>query len=331
METSRDTFRGQDLRRASSKTRLEKASAGQAATSAASMTTSRSRAWSGSQRVQQLLGCLAAALVIANGVAGATIGPVGQQELPAGGLARSKALEAELNSILQQHEAQEANSKQLSEAIISRLMVGNLTGASALALADDLEGPQQELQQQLQQQHQQLEEAGGELFDQTTGGQPAASYSAPEALRLRKLISLLHSYEMSQMNSAGLGDQPFSQYPVLPASQAATIKRASTKVSNYLRQQQQRQASGYGRQSFDFGLGARPDSNLLRLGELAGGYMQPVSGGFGKRPTAHRYDFGLGKRVASVSLSEAPLHANKFSIFDPVPTALANPYTHHHL
>lgn len=230
-----------------------------------------------------------------------------QQRLAPGSKA---ALEAELDSILQQHDTPDANSKLLSEAIISRLMLGNLSEPSLLSLADsDGAGPIGAAP---------MVAASSELADSIENAdepsEPQQYYSGPEAMRLKKLLSFLHNAEMSQalaqMGAGGaLNDgQVFSQYPVLPASQAATIKRASAKMSNYLRQQQQqRQLSGYGRNTFDFGLGKRPDSsvssNILRFGDSSigsGSHVQAVSGQLGKRP-AHRYDFGLGKRVASVS------------------------------
>jgi hypothetical protein len=209
------------------------------------------------------------------------------------------ALEAELNSILQQQElGQEgANSKLLSEAIISRLMLGNLT---------DIGGPQEE-------------GIGGDSILLETPEMAASDGENPilnglDAQRLRRVLTFLQNYELAQ---SGGGGQTFNQFPVLPASQAATIKRASVKMNNFLRQQAQtqhggqRQLNGYSRlNTFDFGLGKRPDSsvagNVLRLGDsaLAGGHMTAVSSaGLGKRPSGHRYDFGLGKRVASVSES----------------------------
>lgn len=206
------------------------------------------------------------------------------------------ALEAELNAILQQQEpSTDTNSKLLSEAIISRLMLGNLTDIGTM-----------------------VQEDGGanepSSFDGSSVGEtgPAADGNGPDAMRLRRIINYLQNYELANAGQGAV--QALSQFPVLPVNQAATIKRASMKMSNYLRQQAQqqhggqRQVSGY-RNNYDFGLGKRPDSsvsgNILRFGDSAsaGGHMSAVSGsGLGKRPSAHRYDFGLGKRVASVSL-----------------------------
>uniref|UniRef100_A0A6G1SEP1 Helicostatins n=1 Tax=Aceria tosichella TaxID=561515 RepID=A0A6G1SEP1_9ACAR len=209
------------------------------------------------------------------------------------------ALEAELNSILQQQDlGHETNSRLLSEAIISRLMLGNLTDIS-----NQEQGEPGSASDSL------AAETAAAAADGSDASQ--TSPNGLDSLRLRRILSYLQNYELAQAGSTG--SQAFSQYPVLPASQAATIKRASVKMSNYLRQQAQqqhagqRQLTGYGRMNnFDFGLGKRPDSsvssNILRFGDSAsaGGHMAAVSGsGLGKRPSAHRYDFGLGKRVAS--------------------------------
>lgn len=243
---------------------------------------------------------VASLLVVASAGESAVSGNSKQQQPNADTKA---ALEAELNSFLTRQElAQDPSGKLLSEAIISRLMLGNLSDIGALEEgatggdSGELEGVQES---------QASSESGS---SESEGPAPGGL----EALRLRKMLAYLQNYEMAQGRLNG--GQVFSQYPVLPASQAATIKRASLKMGNYLRQQQQqhagqRQLTGYGRvNSFDFGLGKRPDAsvsgNILRLGDSAstGGHMVAVSGsGLGKRPSAHRYDFGLGKRVASVS------------------------------
>lgn len=236
------------------------------------------------------------------------------------------ALEAELNSLLQQHDGPDANSKLLSEAIISRWMLGNLSDSMASANSNELLGASADLDGSPQLQSSVAEMFGLQPMAAATpvdGGQTSAELdqssmssgeesenhelelSGPEAMRLRKMLSYLHNYELAQAAGGLNNGQAFNQYPVLPASQAATIKRASIKMGNYLRQQQHgqaRQMNGYGRNTFDFGLGKRPDSSagsVLRFGDSAG---VPVSGQFGKRPSAHRYDFGLGKRVASVSI-----------------------------
>lgn len=236
------------------------------------------------------------------------------------------ALEAELNSIVQQHDAGtlDGNPKLLSEAIISRLMLDNLT--SSAPQLNELIGQGSDV-------------AGLEISSATIGGgggEPATSgdtdaeqqqqmqsslaggvYTTPERWRLKKLLSMLRNYDMLSSDSTGNSannNQMFHQYPVLPASQAATMKRAAMRMSNLIRQQQQQQRllNGYNRNNFDFGLGKRPDStsgtnSILRFGDSslgADGHVQAVNGmvgQFGKRPSAHRFDFGLGKRVASVS------------------------------
>ena len=213
-------------------------------------------------------------------------------------------LEAELNSIVRRHELREPNSKQLSEAIISMLMLGNLSEpTNPLALIEGNELSAAELAAAIESAAAAAEQSQANAAATGTSDEYAgAGYiSAPESIRLRKLISYLQNYESAQLNG--------EQFPILPASPAATIKRASAKMSGYLRQQaSQRQQNNFGRNNFDFGLGKRPDSgvmnNVLRLGDSSIGHGQAVSGGgggqLGKRPS-HRYDFGLGKRLASVS------------------------------
>lgn len=223
----------------------------------------------------------------------------------AGGAQRA-ALEAELNNIVQQHETLEDSDKQLAEAIISRLMLDNLTGSYTLAgngdnqietgevLASEPRSAQLELTEQIL--------SGGQDQEQSD------SYFGPsssEAIRLRKLISLLRNYEASSPSQLGA----FSPFPMLPSSQVATMKRATSRILQQQSQQRPYSQTGYARNTFDFGMGKRPDSSgsssILRFGDSAGsgagGSMQPVSQ-FGKRPSAHRFDFGLGKRLASVSV-----------------------------
>lgn len=245
-------------------------------------------------RVSSMLSCLGHLLLAlslfvgaSEHISAATVAPASSAEVPASN--RAAALEAELNSLLQQHDTQDG--KLLSEAIISRLMLGNLSdsgdllgggGAETADLGDDPSVIEEQNEEQ------------------------QASLPGPDVVRLRKLMSYLHNYEMSQAASGLNGGQVFSQYPVLPASQASTIKRASVKMGNYLKQQAGGRQAAYGRNNFDFGLGKRPDSsvssNVLRFGDsLIGANGHVVSGSLGKRPSAHRFDFGLGKRVASVS------------------------------
>lgn len=214
-----------------------------------------------------------------------------------------QALEAELDSLLQQHvdadgAPQEASSQLLSEAIISRLMLGNLSEPGALVAG---ERPLASASEALAQQ-----ERDELVQGQTGGGDPEQEAQvlmagAPDAARLRNLMGYLHSYEMA----GGL-----NQYPILPENQASTIKRASARMGNLIKQQQMgggRGQASYARNNFDFGLGKRPDSsvsrNLLRFGDSSpvGSGSQLVSGALGKRPSSHRFDFGLGKRVANVS------------------------------
>ena len=240
-------------------------------------------------------------------------------------------LEAELDGLLRRHTDDatqgpsgqpngDASNKALSEAIIPRLMLGNLSeseltgGRGEMALGGLEEEPAGEEEQQ-QQQLEADSSIGLGSFEEAAEQQQQQHDSA----RLRKLLGLLHQYSLAQ--AAAQSGQPFGRFPVLPASLASTNKRAGAKsLSGSLKQQQQHQVVGgglgrqssaaYGRQSFDFGLGKRPDaglvsSNVLRLGDstLVGGAggSHYVSSGLGKRPSAHRFDFGLGKRVASVS------------------------------
>jgi len=225
------------------------------------------------------------------------------------------ALEAELNSIVRQHDS--LDNKQLAEAIISRLMVDNLTGSTLFNTNNDLDGEIVGIDTSEVDSNELLGDSSisqhpTELERQTNA---LAGLTGPEATRLKKLLSLLQNYEASLVRE-GSDEQVYSPFPALPSSQAATMKRAAIKMGNYLHQQQQQQQqqqhhhNGYATNLFDFGLGKRPDSGvsggILRFGDSSlglngGGQVQPASQ-FGKRPSAHRYDFGLGKRVASVSI-----------------------------
>lgn len=215
-----------------------------------------------------------------------------------------RALDQDLNSIVQRHEPLDGNNKQLAEAIISRFMLDNLTGASLSSLKNEL--MDNDIASDL---------SGDLLLSQYGQQQPPATMdeianpyavTGPDALRSKKLLSLWQNYGSSLGSGLNAG-QAMIPFPELPASEVATMKR----TVNYLQQHQQRQHYGP-RNSFDFGLGKRPDSGLktsvLRFGDVAtlGGQPQAV-GQFGKRPSAHRYDFGLGKRVASVSSSGGSL------------------------
>lgn len=226
-------------------------------------------------------------------------GPRAQQQQLGGKSGHNEqpvTLEAELNSIIQKHDALEDNNKQLAEAIISRLMVNNLnnneipiTSAGSSDESTLTSAPY-------------LTEPNGDesAYEDTSGSELMSGPTGAEALRMKKLLSLLRNYENVMAAGSGLnGGQAFAAFPELPSGQAATMKRAAMKMGSYLQHQQQR-----ARQSYDFGLGKRPDSgnNVLRYGDsLVAGGVQPVSQ-FGKRPSAHRFDFGLGKRVASVSI-----------------------------
>lgn len=242
--------------------------------------------------------------------------------------AAKAALEAELNSIVQQHDAGalDGNPKLLSEAIISRLMLDNLTSSTPQInelIGQGSDGAGLDINPPSAPTNEAPSSAIGESYtDQQQQQLLSSVYTAPERWRLKKLLSMLRNYDMiSSADATGATNtnQMFNQYPVLPASQAATMKRAAMRMSNLLRQQQQQQrlTNGYGRNNFDFGLGKRPDSmaganNILRLGDSslgADGHVQAVGsmgGQFGKRPSAHRFDFGLGKRVASVSIIREP-------------------------
>lgn len=226
-----------------------------------------------------------------------------QQQDPAAATASAKgALENELNSIVQQHYtgSPNGNAKLLTEAIISRLMLDNLTSSQI-----DEQNPDVVTDFDMG-----LDTIGG------SGGETYVDQQAPspaERWKLKKLLSMAQNYDMG--TSTGVqssNNQAYDQYPVLPSSQG-TMKRAAIRMGNLLlrqQQQQQRQLNGYGRNNFDFGLGKRPDSmmgvgNVLRLGDSSmgsDGRVQVLAAGqYGKRPSAHRYDFGLGKRVVSTS------------------------------
>lgn len=200
------------------------------------------------------------------------------------------ALENELNSIVQQHYtgASDGNPKLLTEAIISRLMLDNLTSSEI----DDQNADVTDFD-----------------VDAAGGGETYIDQQAPSAAdrwKLKKLLSMAQNYDAGAQLG---GSQAYDQFPVLPASQG-TMKRAAIRMGNLLLRQQQQQQRGYGRNNFDFGLGKRPDSmvgagNVLRLGDSSigsDGRAQVLAAGqYGKRPSAHRYDFGLGKRVVSTT------------------------------
>lgn len=269
---------------------------------------------------------MAAALVLASSLcliivaAQASASNSGQQQVNQQGDQKNaraqqeeRALEAELNTIVRQHDISQGLNSKLAAAIISRLMMDNLTGSNLTPapIGEDFESDLGSLEQQeaLQAALQGVESA--ELAPEQQ--QAANGPNGYESLKLKKLLSLLQNYELGDTGMA------YGQYPLLPSSQAATMKRATNKLAFM----QQRPVGGshmsnaYGRNSFDFGLGKRvpgdssslvgsSSGNILRFGEssigLSGGAnVQPVVGQFGKRPSAHRYDFGLGKRVASVS------------------------------
>lgn len=214
----------------------------------------------------------------------ATLGNQAEKAEAGGQQSGRQALEDELDSIVRQHGNLEANDKRLAEAIISRLLVDNISN-----------------NQENQEQASAIQ--AGDLNPDTTivapegngVGESAASVSYPgvESLRSRQLLSALQNYD---------GNDAFTVFPLLPGGQALTMKRATKfGAKNHHR------VANYGRNTYDFGLGKRPDgstSNIMRFGESlpsSSSLVQPV-GQFGKRPSAHRYDFGLGKRVVSVSI-----------------------------
>lgn len=215
------------------------------------------------------------------------------------------ALAAELNNIVQQHGLLEDNNKEMAQYIISRLMYDNLTGVGTLPSAD-ADAAQLEVDNLLSEPRSGALELADQDADSPDAQEDLPFYSGPtgvEALKLKKLINMLRTYEaMASASNA------YSPFPALPSSQTATMKRATTRLLQQQIQQRPYASNGYTRNSFDFGLGKRPDgsvgASILRFGDSLGsgaaGSMQPVSQ-FGKRPSAHRYDFGLGKRLASVS------------------------------
>lgn len=242
-----------------------------------------------------------------------------------------RALEADLSSILQQNEGG-GNDKLLAEAIINRWMVDNLTGPGLL------NGNNNANEQQLDgadlMSIGDAQPGAGELVLSEFAGQESAANpdqqqtdgqaypNGLEVMRLRRLLSMLQNYENTL--TSGSAGQNFAPFPLLPNSQVATMKRAAMRMGAYL-QPRNSQAAGYGRDSFGFGLGKRGPgrqvglipaaSSILRFGDslsTGGGGMQPV-GSLGKRPSAHRFDFGLGKRVASVSV-KALCDLNTFEI-----------------
>lgn len=229
---------------------------------------------------------------------------------------QSKVALDELNSIVQQHDASEGNNKLLAEAIISRLMVDNLTGSNLLQNSGDLDGEFSSNDEEGSSLLQSEEANQAALIEQQQQQQNSASNqyvgpTGPEAMRLKKLLSFLQNYENNMaVNGNGYATTAsmFNPFPLLPSGQGTTMKRAAMKMGAYLQPQRNFNSASYPRNQFDFGLGKRPDSsissNILRLGDSmssAGAPIQPLNS-FGKRPSAHRFDFGLGKRVASVSI-----------------------------
>lgn len=211
----------------------------------------------------------------------------GSGELAAGQAPRN-SLEAELASIvLQAPEVLESGTdNQVAKLIISRLMLDNLT-ASTLPNhgSPEVEGYDWD------------EFANGsDSFDPRDHLQqaPVAAMLSPEALRMRVILDYLQKYGPNIELTPG--------YPVLPSGKIATMKRTADRVNQIW---QQKVLGNRAIQPYDFG--KRPDSgvatNILRIGDglsSSGSQIQPV-GQYIKRPSAHRYDFGLGKRVASPS------------------------------
>lgn len=232
------------------------------------------------------------------------------------------ALEDELNSIVKQHDeaSLEANNRQLAETIISRLMLDNLTGSNVLnnnnndnnnnVLSEEADSIDQQTDQLIDQQNvgELMSDSYSNNNNNNNNDQPILAPNAYEAMKLKKLLSMIQQFYENPNNNGKFS----GQLPLLPNGQMATMKRATARIGNYLHNQQ-RQTNGYPRNNFDFGLGKRPDGNVLRFGDsltmsggtngAGSGIIHPVTSQFGKRPSSHRYDFGLGKRVASVSFS----------------------------
>lgn len=196
--------------------------------------------------------------------------------------AQRAALEAELNAIIRQHGG---NKQLLSEAIISRLMLDNLTGADLEAAAAASSSPASD-ELTLVEAPDGTHLMGDELADSVALEPPVMGLASNEALRVRQLIGSQPNYR-----SYGLGAANFLAYPQIPGGQAASMKRT---VNNILQS----------RNPYDFGLGKRlsDSSGLHRFGDAAisGDSMGRHAGQFGKRPRPN-YDFGLGKRVNGVS------------------------------
>lgn len=206
------------------------------------------------------------------------------------------AIQAELNSIIQQHDGssagEAANQRKLAETIISRLMLDNLTGGLSNYNQEELvPSANQDLMDEImitipaQAGASQLEPKivdDSVLLDQS--GNPLNGY---DAIRMRKFWNLIQQYYDNT-------NKPYGQLPGFTGgSEQATMKRAAARI-NYLNQR------NFPRHNYDFGLGKRhPDDRFGDAGSASTGLV-PAMGQFGKRPS-HRYDFGLGKRVASVS------------------------------
>lgn len=187
----------------------------------------------------------------------------------------------DLNEILRQYEQNVdllASRKALADALVSRVVGGGLNSNQLRAgsfdglTAEELFGAEQQANDEQQSNEQQIADLQRQM----------QAYLAE--------------------NNAGIAEK---RAPNSSNSIASTYL-LPTSVASYKR------PMTYGKNSFDFGLGKRQsDSSQLynlngvnRFGEAANlvnpsNVVQSTGHQFGKRPNAHRFDFGLGKRKVS--------------------------------
>lgn len=191
------------------------------------------------------------------------------------------ALEAEINKLLN---SPDGESPQVAKDIIGKIMLDNLTEPNQLLATEDtgiLENGSPEQQgtsyMDIEQQQQQQ--------------QPAQIIPSVESLENYKLRQFLEAYRNSpneeSMSWYGGSIQPSN-------SKEAKAKRTSADGSY-------KQLAINTPSSYEFGklfghaFGGRVGDGVIHQ---TNGLIQPVSQ-YGKRPSSHRYEFGLGKRVNS--------------------------------
>lgn len=197
-----------------------------------------------------------------------------------GANSRIPALEAELANIMMDSPTatEDGGESQLARAIISKLMLDNMTQSAIPTIMPDI-----------------VNQGEGDLMNLGGEVEPREAF-VPESLNSRRVLELLQN--LAPSDEVVLG---YDQFPVLPSGRQATIKRTANRMNLAI---QERLLANRANQPYEFG--KRPDTggisaNIFRIGDSLTG-VEPVSK-FGKRPSAHRYGFGLGKRVTGPNLS----------------------------